>query len=67
MFLMPLVLGFGCGVLVFSKVVDFLLEHYEFQTRYLFFGLVIGTVPLFYKSVRKNGFEKETMLWLLLL
>lgn len=59
MFLMPLVLGFGCGVLVFSKVVDFLLEHYEFQTRYLFFGLVIGTVPLFYKSVRKNGFEKR--------
>lgn len=58
-FLMPLVLGFGCGVLIFSKVVDFLLEHYEFQTRYLFLGLVVGTVPLFFKSVRKNGFNRK--------
>lgn len=56
-FLMPLVLGFGCGVLIFSKVVDFLLKNYEFSTRYLFLGLVLGTVPLFYKSVKKKGFK----------
>lgn len=59
LFLIPLVLGFGCGVLIFSKVVDFLLENYEFHTRYLFLGLVIGTVPLFYKSVTKNGYKKS--------
>lgn len=57
-FLIPLVLGFGCGVLLFSKVVDFLLEHYAFQTRFTFLGLVLGTIPLFFHEVRKKGFRK---------
>ena len=57
-FLIPLVLGFGCGVLLFSKVVDFLLEQYELQTRFTFLGLVLGTIPLFFREVRKKGFRK---------
>ncbi len=59
LFLVPLFMGFGVGVLLFSKIVDFMLNNYEFQTRYMFLGLVIGTVPLFYKEVRKNGFSKK--------
>ncbi len=59
LFLVPLFMGFGVGVLLFSKIVDFMLENYEFQTRYLFLGLVVGTVPLFYKEVKKNGFSKK--------
>lgn len=58
-FLLPLVLGLGIGVLLFSKVVDFLLEHFEFQTRYAFLGLILGTVPLFYREVRKKGFRNR--------
>ncbi len=58
-FLIPLVMGFGCGVIMFSKIVDFLLTKFEFQTRYLFLGLVIGTIPLFNKSVKKNGFNRK--------
>lgn len=57
-FLVPLVLGGGCGILLFSKLVDFMLAEYEFATRYLFLGLVLGTVPLFYKEVKKKGFSK---------
>lgn len=59
LFLVPLVLGLGVGVLLFSKVVDFFLTRYEFYTRYAFLGLVIGTVPLFYREVKKNGFRKR--------
>lgn len=58
LFLLPLALGFGCGVLLFSKVVDFMLTTYEFYTRYAFLGLVIGTVPLFFQETRKKGFSK---------
>lgn len=58
-FLLPLLLGFGCGALLFSRIVDFLLKYYEFQTRYAFLGLVIGTVPLFYHEVKKKGFRKR--------
>ncbi len=64
-FLIPLLLGFGCGVLLFSKLVDFLLENYEFYTRYAFLGLVLGTIPLFYQQVRKKGFRKRYYLVIL--
>ena len=57
LFLVPLFLGFGVGVLLFSKVVDYLLINYEMPTRFAFLGLVLGTVPLFYKEVRKEGFS----------
>ena len=58
LYLIPLVAGLGVGVLLFSKIVDFFLNHFEFYTRYAFLGLVIGTVPLFYREVRKNGFRR---------
>ena len=58
-FLIPLLLGMVVGVLLFSKIVDFLLETFAFQTRYAFLGLIVGTIPLFYREVRKNGFRKR--------
>ena len=58
-FLFPLFLGFGVGVILFSKVVDFLLGNYEMYTRFAFLGLVLGTIPLFYKEVKKEGFNKK--------
>ena len=59
LFLVPLFLGFGIGVLLFSKVVNFLLNNFEMQTRFAFLGLVLGTVPLFYKEVKKEGFSNK--------
>ena len=55
-FLLPIVAGMGLGVLLFSKVIDFFLNNYEMPTRFCFLGLIIGTVPLFYKEAKKNGF-----------
>jgi len=65
-FLGPLIAGCGVGVLLFSKVVDFLLGHYEFQTRYVFLGLILGTIPLFYREVKKEGFSKKYYLYMIL-
>lgn len=59
LFLLPLVAGLGVGILLFSKVVDFLLVTFEFQTRYAFLGLILGTIPLFYREVRKKSFRKR--------
>ena len=58
-FLVPLFLGFGVGVIIFSKIVDYLLENFEMYTRFAFLGLVLGTIPLFYKEVKKEGFDKK--------
>lgn len=59
LFLVPLFLGFGVGILLFSKVIDFFLSNFEMQTRFTFLGLVIGTIPLFYNEVKKEGFSNK--------
>lgn len=63
-FLFPLVLGFGVGVILFSKVVDFLLNNFEMYTRFAFLGLVLGTIPLFYREVKKEGFSKKYYIYM---
>lgn len=65
-FLFPLFLGFGVGAILFSKIVDFLLTNYEMYTRFAFLGLVLGTIPLFYKEVKKEGFHKKYYIFILL-
>lgn len=59
LYLIPLFAGFGVGILLFSKVINFFLDNFEMQTRFTFLGLVIGTIPLFYKEVKKEGFSKK--------
>lgn len=64
-FLLPLAAGMGIGVLLFSKVLDYLLTHHEVPTRFCFLGLILGTVPLFWGEVKKEGFSK--IYWLVIL
>lgn len=59
LFLIPLFAGFGLGILIFSKIIDFLLNNFEMQTRFTFLGLIIGTIPLFFREVKKEGFNKK--------
>lgn len=56
-FLLPLVLGMGVGVLLFSRVIDFCLERYEMPTRFCFLGLILGTLPMVWREVRKEGLK----------
>ncbi len=58
-FLFPLALGIGVGIILFSKIVDFFLDTYSMQTRFAFFGCILGTIPLFFREVRKKGFSKK--------
>ena len=58
-FLLPLVAGMLTGVLLFSKLIDFLIHSYEVPTRFCFLGLILGTVPMVWKEVRKEGFSRQ--------
>lgn len=58
-FLLPLVAGMLTGVLLFSKLIDFLLAGFEMPTRFCFLGLILGTVPMVWKEVRKEGFSPK--------
>ena len=66
LFLIPLCLGFGVGAILFSKLVNFLLANYEMYTRFAFLGLVLGTIPLFYKEVKKEGFQKKYYIYIII-
>ncbi len=55
-FLLPLVAGMFLGVLLFSRLIDFCLAEYEVPTRYCFLGLILGTLPMVWREVRKEGF-----------
>ena len=56
-FLLPLVAGMFLGVLLFSKAIDFFLNHYEMPTRFCFLGLILGTLPMVWQEVKKEGFS----------
>ncbi len=54
LFLIPLAMGIGTGMLLFSKIAQFFLNNFEMQTRLTFLGLVVGTIPLFIREVTKE-------------
>ena len=58
LFLGPLVAGMFLGVLLFSKLIDFFMNTYEMPTRFCFLGLILGTLPMVWKEVRKEGFSR---------
>ena len=57
LFFLPIALGGGVGVLAFSKIMKYLFLHYDVQVKYLFIGLMIGTLPSVVKQANKRGFR----------
>lgn len=64
-----ILLNFGLGVLiaiiVFSKLILYLLNHHYYSTMYLFLGLIIGTLIPFSKELKIN--KKTTSIFFLTL
>lgn len=56
-FLLPLVCGMVLGVLLFSKLIDYLIHYQEMPTRFCFLGLILGTLPMVWKEVKRDGFS----------
>jgi len=54
-FLLPLVAGMLLGVLLFSKLIDYLIHSHEMPTRFCFLGLILGTLPMVWREVKKEG------------
>ena len=55
-FLFPLVLGIGITLLLFSRLIEYLLKNYHGPTQFFFLGLIIGVLPFIAKQagVKKN-------------
>lgn len=66
-FLFPLALGGLAGIIIFSKILQFLLYKYELQTKSAFVGLILGGVVLLFKQMckdRENKFEIKNLFYL---
>ncbi|MGG0670091.1 DUF368 domain-containing protein [Sporosarcina koreensis] len=59
-FLLPLGVGIGLTLLLFSRVIDFLLKDYPQPTQFFFLGLIIGVVPFI---SRQAGVRKNFKIW----
>ncbi len=59
LFLLPIGLGMCVGVLLFAKLIDFCMTRFEMQTAYAFLGLILGTLPMLLREVKKEGFAKK--------
>jgi len=54
-FLIPLFLGTAVGIVLFSSLVNLLLENHSFPTMLFFMGLILGIVPHIFSKVREGG------------
>ena len=66
-FLFPIALGVGIGVLIFSNMLNYLLYEFPIQTKSIFIGLILGTIPSLIKEVnKKETFKPQNVVYLLI-
>lgn len=65
-FLIPLAIGMGGALLLFSRVIEYLLGNYFEQTQFFFLGLVIGVLPFIARQANiKSHFNSKHFLLIL--
>jgi putative membrane protein len=66
-FLLPLGIGIGATLLLFSRVIEYLLKNHHAPTQFFFMGLVIGVLPFITKQagVKRNFTWKHFIVILL--
>lgn len=66
-FLFPIILGAFIGIIIFSKILQFLLYKYQLQTKSIFIGLILGGVVLLFKKIYKNEkFKIKNLFYLII-
>ncbi len=62
LYLLPLGLGGGAGVLLFSRAMKGLMDNAQFGVLYVFLGLVAGSIPSLFGEAHEKGFRKQYLL-----
>ncbi|NMD37872.1 MAG: DUF368 domain-containing protein [Christensenellaceae bacterium] len=58
-FFLPVLIGFGIGVVGLSRVVDWLFRTSQAPAVWLFIGLISGTIPSLYREAGQQGRNKS--------
>lgn len=60
LFLLPLVLGAGVGIILFGNIIKFIFNSFESESKFIFIGLILGTLPsLFLQANDINSITKK--------
>lgn len=66
-FLLPLVIGIGFGVILFGNILNYCLYQFPIQTKSIFIGLILGSLPSLFQQVnKKQDFKPSYLLFFLL-
>lgn len=55
-YLFPIGIGIILAIILFSKLINVLLDKYYLLTMMFFGGLIIGTIPSIYKKIKKSDY-----------
>ena len=61
-YILPIVIGILISVIVFGKIVIFLLNEYNSLTRCAFLGIIIGGIPTLIGVANRKGFQKKYLI-----
>lgn len=61
-YFLPVGIGGTVGVLIFSRIIEYLFTNYEIEVKYAFIGLMFGTMPSVIKEANKKGFKQKYLI-----
>ena len=62
LYFMPVGIGGAVGVLIFSRIIEYLFKYYEVEVKYAFIGLMFGTLPSVIKEANKKGYKQKYLI-----
>ncbi len=62
----PVGIGGTVGVLIFSRIIEYLFINYEVGVKYAFIGLMFGTIPSVIKEANKKGYKQKYLIALMI-
>lgn len=66
-FLFPIAFGGVVGMVIFSKILQYLLYEFPMQTKSIFIGLILGGVVLLFKEIsKKEKFRIKNLFYLVI-
>ncbi len=66
-FLFPILIGVGLGILLFGNILSYCLYQFPIQTKSIFIGLILGSIPTLIKEANeKESFKLSHLLFFLI-
>jgi putative membrane protein len=66
-FLFPIILGTVFGIILFGNILNYCLYQFSIQTKSIFIGLILGSIPTLIKEINiKESFKSFYLIFFLL-